>query len=313
MSFAGPGATRAEVVQQRLGRRRPDHAEHRHQREQHREQREDAEVRQRGRPGRELVLAELLERALEDRRPGLLREVGRLVGDVAGRRRLRGACGLGHAPAYPRRAAAEGSLSGSEPARRVAARGRSRQCSSAFSCRPSSAACSSPCSPRPSRALPRIHCDASALRVTLAGAQTVEPLTANRGAAECAATEAGGALPATPLPVTGGTLFARTTFTAGDPLSQVAGASAGLADLAVATPPALLPALDLSALPGRRRARRARDRDRRPAPGAERADRPRGPVAAGQRRHRGGERALPRRQPRPGRARRGSARSPCSA
>ena len=77
--------------------------------------------------------------------------------------------------------------------------------------------------------------------MTLAGAQTVEPLTANRGAAECAATEAGGALPATPLPVTGGTLFARTTFTAGDPLSQVAGASAGLADLAVATPPALLP------------------------------------------------------------------------
>ena len=81
MSFAGPGATRGEVVEQRLRRRRADHAQHRDQRQQHREQREHAEIGQRGGPRRQLVLAELLEGALEDRRPGLLREVGRLVGD----------------------------------------------------------------------------------------------------------------------------------------------------------------------------------------------------------------------------------------
>ena len=53
-----------------------------------------------------------------------------------------------------------------------------------------------------------------------------EPVTANRGAAACAATENGGALPATPLPLTGGALFARTTFTGAEPLSQVATAVA---------------------------------------------------------------------------------------
>jgi hypothetical protein len=103
--------------------------------------------------------------------------------------------------------------------------------------------------PAPAGAAP-YRCEASALRVTLAGAETVEPLTANRGAAECAAQTAGGALPATPLPLSGGTLFARTTITSGDPLTQVASASAGLASLTVATPPALVPAPDLSALPG---------------------------------------------------------------
>jgi hypothetical protein len=95
------------------------------------------------------------------------------------------------------------------------------------------------------------QCDASALRVTVATAPAVEPISANHGAPACTAQEAGGALPATPLAVSGGALFARTTFTGGaDPLSQVAGASAGLGALSVALPLPALPALDLSALPG---------------------------------------------------------------
>jgi hypothetical protein len=94
------------------------------------------------------------------------------------------------------------------------------------------------------------QCDASALRVTVATAPAQEPITANRGAATCAPQEAGGALPATPLAVAGGALFARTTFTGADTLSQVAGASAGLGELSVALPLPALPALDLSALPG---------------------------------------------------------------
>lgn len=94
------------------------------------------------------------------------------------------------------------------------------------------------------------QCDASALRATVATAPPIEPLTANRGAAACATTGAGGALPATPLPVTGGALFARTTFTGATSLSQVAGASAGLADLNVGPQLPALPAPDLSALPG---------------------------------------------------------------
>jgi hypothetical protein len=91
------------------------------------------------------------------------------------------------------------------------------------------------------------NCDASALRLTLASAPPVEPLTANRGAAACTDQTAGGALPATPLPLSGGALFARTSFTGSDPLSQVADAKAGLADLTVAS---VLPNLPVPALPG---------------------------------------------------------------
>ena len=43
-------------------------------------------------------------------------------------------------------------------------------------------------------------CDSSALRLTLATAPAVEPITANQGGAQCANQTAGGALPATPLP-----------------------------------------------------------------------------------------------------------------
>ena len=96
------------------------------------------------------------------------------------------------------------------------------------------------------------NCDASAVRASVATAPAIEPLTANHGAASCTPQTAGGALPATPLPVTGGALFARTTFTGIDALSQVAGASAGLTDLTVTTllPGLPIPAPDLSALPG---------------------------------------------------------------
>src|SRR3954451_13521313 len=94
------------------------------------------------------------------------------------------------------------------------------------------------------------QCDASALRLTVATAAPQEPITANRGAAACAATENGGALPATPLPFTGGAFFARTTLTGTEPLSQVATASAGVGQLDVALPLPALPAPDLSALPG---------------------------------------------------------------
>src|SRR5262245_23299857 len=94
------------------------------------------------------------------------------------------------------------------------------------------------------------QCDASALRLTVATAPAQEPITANRGSAACAPTENGGALPATPLPFTGGALYARTNLTGTEPLSQVATASAGIGELDVALPVPALPVPDLSALPG---------------------------------------------------------------
>ena len=57
------------------------------------------------------------------------------------------------------------------------------------------------------------QCDASALRLTVATTPAQEPITANRGAAACAPQEAGGTLPASPVPVTGGAVFARTNLT----------------------------------------------------------------------------------------------------
>src|SRR3954449_4944576 len=75
------------------------------------------------------------------------------------------------------------------------------------------------------------QCDASALRLTVATAPAQEPITANRGASACAAQESGGALPATPLPLTGGALYARTTRPGSEPLSQIATASAGIGRL----------------------------------------------------------------------------------
>jgi hypothetical protein len=85
------------------------------------------------------------------------------------------------------------------------------------------------------------QCDASALRLSVAAAPAQEPITANRGSAACAPTENGGALPATPLPFTGGALYARTNLTGTEPLSQVATASAGVGELNVALPVPALP------------------------------------------------------------------------
>jgi hypothetical protein len=92
------------------------------------------------------------------------------------------------------------------------------------------------------------NCEASALR--LAAPAPLEPVTANAGASSCAPAESGGALPATPLPLTGGAVFARTTLTGSDPLSQVATATAGIGDLTVTSLLPGIPAPDLSALPG---------------------------------------------------------------
>jgi hypothetical protein len=91
------------------------------------------------------------------------------------------------------------------------------------------------------------QCDASAVRLTVATAPAQEPITANRGASACAAQESGGALPATPLPLTGGALYARTNLTGSEPLSQIATASAGIGRLEVALP---VPALPAPQLPG---------------------------------------------------------------
>ena len=89
------------------------------------------------------------------------------------------------------------------------------------------------------------QCDASALRLTVATTPAHEPITANRGAAACAPTENGGALPST-----GGALFARTNLTGADPLSQVATASAGVGELSLALPVPALPVPDFAVLPG---------------------------------------------------------------
>jgi len=94
------------------------------------------------------------------------------------------------------------------------------------------------------------NCEASALRLSLAGLAPQEPVTANAGNASCAPADFGGGLPATPLPLTGGAVFAHTGLTGTDPLSQVASASAGIGDLTLTSLLPGIPAPDLSALPG---------------------------------------------------------------
>jgi hypothetical protein len=91
------------------------------------------------------------------------------------------------------------------------------------------------CAPGTAAAAPWT-CDASVVRGTLGPAPPIEPVTANRGAAECTTQSAGGALPAgLPLSATGSLLFARTNAV-GDPKNpagQRVSAEAGLADLHV--------------------------------------------------------------------------------
>src|SRR3954453_18745789 len=68
------------------------------------------------------------------------------------------------------------------------------------------------------------NCDASALRLTLGGQATVEPVTANRGAASCK--EAKSQTSTTIGPVIGGVLIAETTLPNGD--AQARGGLAAL-------------------------------------------------------------------------------------
>jgi len=95
-------------------------------------------------------------------------------------------------------------------------------------------------------------CEASALAVTLGPSPKAEPITANRGEPSCKAAQAGGNLPATPLPVSGSLLSATTGLepATGAPATQTASAAAGLGSLGIAGLPIPIPAPDLSALPG---------------------------------------------------------------
>jgi len=94
------------------------------------------------------------------------------------------------------------------------------------------------------------NCSASAFRLTLGPAPSVEPVTANANAPSCAAANAGGVLPATPLPATGGAVFATTALSGSDPLSQVASASAGIGALEITSLLPGIPDPGFSSLPG---------------------------------------------------------------
>ncbi len=94
------------------------------------------------------------------------------------------------------------------------------------------------------------QCNASALRLTVATTPAQEPITANRGGAACAPQEAGGTLPASPVPITGGAVYARTNLAGAEPLSQVATASAGTGELSVPVPRAVDPSrIDIAKVP----------------------------------------------------------------
>lgn len=99
-------------------------------------------------------------------------------------------------------------------------------------------------------------CEGSAVRGTVLGAATIEPLTANKGAETCRPARAGlaGATAALPLPLAVTALGAETTVTNADRPEgeQQVGAVGGLADLRVRALPELplqLPVPDLSGVP----------------------------------------------------------------
>jgi hypothetical protein len=93
-------------------------------------------------------------------------------------------------------------------------------------------------------------CEASALRGTIATGPPIEPVTANKGAAACAALEQGGSLPATPLPVNATGFFARTGLTGpADRFDQqTVTATGGLGQLAIPLVPGV-PGLPAPQLP----------------------------------------------------------------
>ncbi|MDX6716874.1 MAG: hypothetical protein QOH30_3432, partial [Baekduia sp.] len=86
------------------------------------------------------------------------------------------------------------------------------------------------------QAAPALHCEASPLRATLAGTQTVEPVTLGRGA-DCATGEAVPSL-STPL-LNASALTARTAF---DPATPSGAATGAIAGLQVLPAPAILAA-----------------------------------------------------------------------
>jgi hypothetical protein len=84
-------------------------------------------------------------------------------------------------------------------------------------------------------AAPSLHCEAAPLRATVAGTQSVEPITQGRDA-PCATGEAVPSLPANPL-LSASVLTAKTTFDAAAPAGTATG---GVASLAVVPTPELL-------------------------------------------------------------------------
>ena len=108
----------------------------------------------------------------------------------------------------------------------------------------------------PAAAAPAWTCEGSALRGTVLGAATIEPLTANKGAETCTPQRAGlaGLTAGLPLPLAVTAIGAETTVeNEGRPVAeQKVGALGGVADLSVRALPALpvqLPQPDLSAVP----------------------------------------------------------------
>jgi hypothetical protein len=100
-------------------------------------------------------------------------------------------------------------------------------------------------------------CEASALSATVGPAPKQEPITANAGQPACQNASAGGAFPASPLPLSGSLLSASTTLEgpATDPRQQKVTAAGGLGELKIAGLPIPLarpdiPAIDPIVLPG---------------------------------------------------------------
>ena len=105
-------------------------------------------------------------------------------------------------------------------------------------------------------------CEASALAPPSAPRPKQEPITANKGQPACQTAQAGGNLPASPLPLTGSLLSATTTLEgpADDPRQQKVTAAGGLGELKIAGLPIPLERPDLSQLPGPTAGRSVHDR-----------------------------------------------------